>query len=83
VTRSAGRNEHKKGANCDEGRSGPGRGRGRTLAIVAALDQRAMLPANIARITVPVCSCAIEPSRDTTRPAAASCGKGPPHFRGK
>jgi hypothetical protein len=50
------------------------------LAIVAALDQRAMLPANIARITVPVCSCAIEPSRDTTRPAAASCGEPPSYF---
>ena len=50
------------------------------MAIVAALDQRAMLPANIARITVPVCSCAIRPTRDTPRPAAASCGEPPPTF---
>ena len=50
------------------------------MAIVAALDQRAMLPANIARITVPVCSCAIEPSRDTTRPAWLRVANPPSYF---
>ena len=53
------------------------------MAIVAALDQRAMLPANIARITVPVCSCAIETD---PRYHPSGCGfvwRTPPHFRGK
>ena len=40
-----------------------GAGLVRTFATVAALDQRAMPPANIARITVPVCSCAIRSVR--------------------
>lgn len=52
-----------KRRGCQPRRGVPGAGLVRTFAIVAALDQSAMPPANIARITVPVCSCAIRSVR--------------------